>query len=88
LPATSIETLPDDDANPDITPKAKKAKKTSPQAGLLQANVSIIEIDGDDDQKTDQLNKISATADITAFFDPVTPVPSQTKGHMKCKLCK
>ena len=72
----------------DDTPKPKKAKAAPHQAGLiLQAEVSIIEIDDDDDQQAERLNKMSPTADVKAFFTEVPGVPGQSKGCMKCNLC-
>ena len=60
-----------------------------PQVGLvLQAEVSIIEIDDNNNhQQIEQLDKMSPTADVKAFFMEVPHMPGQNKGRMKCNLC-
>ena len=83
----SIQTVPDDPTDSDDTPKAKKSKATSHQVGsALETDVSIIEIDGDD-QQVERLNKINPTADIKAFFTEIPRVLGQNKVRMKCKPC-
>ena len=86
---SSIQTVPEVYSDSNDTPKLKKAKVTPHQAeSILQAKVSIIEIDDDDDdQQVEQLNKMGSTADVKTFFTEVLPVPGQNKGHMKCNLC-
>ena len=86
---SSIQTVPEVYSDSNDTPKLKKAKVTPHQAeSILQAKVSIIEIDDDDDdQQVEQLNKMGPTADVKTFFTEVLPVPGQNNGHMKCNLC-
>ena len=86
---SSIQTVPDAYTDSDDAPKLKKAKAMPPQVGsVLEAEVSIIETDDhDDDQQVEQLNKMSPTADVKAFFTEVPRVPGQNKGRMKCNLC-
>lgn len=88
--AASVESLADD-TDTDNAPKAKKTKATPCQVGsALQSDVSIIEID-DDDQKSEPLNKVKPAADIMAFFtveSEETDSKGEVKAFMKCKLCR
>ena len=83
----SIQTVPDDPTDSDDAPKVKKSKATLHQVGsALETDVSIIEIDSDD-QQVKRLKKINPTADIKAFFTEIPRVLGQNKVRMKCKPC-
>ena len=68
----------------DLTPKSKKLKPTPSQAAVpvLQNEPSIIEIDDNDNLKSERLNKSSPTTDIKEFFIPLPCEPGQEKGCM------
>ena len=74
----------------DLAPKLKKLKPTQAQAvvPVSQNKLSIIEIDDNDDLKSEWLNKSSSTANIKEFFIPLPREPGQEKGRMRCKPCE
>ena len=64
----------------------KKAKVNGPPT-VLDSDAPGIDVDGVDDPREESLNKTKPTADIIAFFKPLSRVRGQPKPRMSCTLC-
>jgi hypothetical protein len=88
----SVISVSSSDSNaPDPVRKPKKVKRTTTMpSGDPEGppDGSVIDVDDIDDPEDERLNRSDPTADIKHFFTAIPRIPGQSKGRMRCELCK